>query len=131
MKVLVTGGAGFIGANLVKRLLERREVEAINVIDDLSSGFLSNIEGLGVKFFQGSILNTDVLTAAAAAFSIRSFIWRLSRPCPGAFLTRCEAMKPSDRHPNGLGSRQTLGWGLRCTRIFVICVRSESSDSKD
>ena len=41
MRVLVTGGAGFIGSNLVDRLLA--EGHAVDVVDDLSSGKLSNL----------------------------------------------------------------------------------------
>ncbi|MCP4435874.1 MAG: NAD-dependent epimerase/dehydratase family protein [Actinomycetia bacterium] len=43
MHVLVTGGAGFIGSNLVDRLLA--EGHSVDVIDDLSSGRLSNLAG--------------------------------------------------------------------------------------
>ncbi len=41
MRTLVTGGAGFIGSNLVDRLLA--EGHAVEVVDDLSSGKLSNL----------------------------------------------------------------------------------------
>ena len=41
MHVLVTGGAGFIGSNLVDRLLA--EGHSVDVIDDLSSGKLANL----------------------------------------------------------------------------------------
>ena len=42
-KVLITGGAGFIGSNLIKKLLSQG-TESIYIIDDLSTGKLENIE---------------------------------------------------------------------------------------
>jgi len=42
MKILITGGAGFIGSHLADRLLERGE--EVFVIDDLSTGSLKNVE---------------------------------------------------------------------------------------
>ncbi|MEM2523071.1 MAG: NAD-dependent epimerase/dehydratase family protein [Candidatus Bathyarchaeia archaeon] len=47
---LVTGGCGFIGSNIVQRLVE--EGYKVAVFDDLSTGTLKNIEGLDVKFFK-------------------------------------------------------------------------------
>ena len=61
MKVLVTGGAGYIGSVLVDRLIT--EEHQVNVIDDLSNGYLENIHK-DAKFFQGSILDTDLLNRA-------------------------------------------------------------------
>ena len=45
MKVLITGGAGFIGANLVRRLETSPGVAEITVVDDLSFGFRENLDG--------------------------------------------------------------------------------------
>ncbi|MHC4297013.1 MAG: NAD-dependent epimerase/dehydratase family protein [Planctomycetota bacterium] len=42
MKVLVTGGAGFIGSHLTERLLE--DGHEVAVVDNLSTGSLKNIE---------------------------------------------------------------------------------------
>ena len=58
MKVVVTGGAGFIGSNLAEELSSRYEV---TVLDDLSTGRESNLSGLDVEFAQGSILDTELL----------------------------------------------------------------------
>lgn len=55
--VLVTGGAGFIGANLCERLLATESVAAVRVLDDLSNGLLENLDGLDVDLVEGSILD--------------------------------------------------------------------------
>ncbi len=43
-KVIVTGGAGFIGSNLVEALLKDSRVAYVRVIDDLSNGYYTNIQ---------------------------------------------------------------------------------------
>jgi len=44
MRILVTGGAGFIGSNLVEALLNDERVSYVRVLDNLSTGLLKNIE---------------------------------------------------------------------------------------
>lgn len=43
-KIIVTGGAGFIGSNLTAALLTDERVEKVRVIDDLSNGYYTNIQ---------------------------------------------------------------------------------------
>lgn len=61
-RICVTGGAGFIGSNLVKRLLG--EGYAVTVIDDFSSGKRSNLAGLDIKLIEGSINCIELLDEA-------------------------------------------------------------------
>jgi len=59
MRILVTGGAGFIGSNLVKALLEDSRVEYVRVLDNLATGFRKNIseflEDEKFEFVEGDI----------------------------------------------------------------------------
>lgn len=57
MKILVTGGAGFIGSHLCERLSQGRH--EVHVLDDLSSGKLSNLENIEVHFYQQSITDLE------------------------------------------------------------------------
>lgn len=64
MKVLITGGAGFIGSNLARYLLGQPGVVTVRILDDLSTGRLANLDGLDVDFIKGSILDLEALGAA-------------------------------------------------------------------
>lgn len=66
--ILVTGGAGFIGSNLVESLLKRDDVGLVRVLDDLSTGYWENIQDFinhpKYQFLEGSI--TDYNTCEKA-----------------------------------------------------------------
>jgi UDP-glucose 4-epimerase len=64
LRVLVTGGAGFIGANVCRRLLDNRGISSVSVIDDLSTGDPRGLDGLDAEFVDGSILDPDTLARA-------------------------------------------------------------------
>jgi nucleoside-diphosphate-sugar epimerase len=63
MKSLVTGGAGFIGSNLV-RLLISKNVEVV-VLDNLSTGRIDNLSGLNTEFVEGDIRDKDLVIKAS------------------------------------------------------------------
>ncbi len=64
MHVLVTGGAGFIGANLCAELVERGV--AVRALDDLSTGLPANLDGLDLELVEGSITDADLMIRVAA-----------------------------------------------------------------
>src|SRR5579872_2686322 len=61
VKIVVTGGAGFIGANLCRELAERAETDSVVALDDLSTGSPANLAGSGAVLVEGSILDREVL----------------------------------------------------------------------
>jgi UDP-glucose 4-epimerase len=54
MKILVTGGAGFVGTNLIKTLKEKKPKAQIRVIDNYSTGYGSNQQP-GVEYIKADI----------------------------------------------------------------------------
>lgn len=60
-RVLVTGGAGFIGSHIVEHFQGKAEVR---VLDNLRSGFKHNLAGLEHELIEGSILDRDLVRQA-------------------------------------------------------------------
>jgi len=63
-RVLVTGGAGFIGANLVRRLI--REGARVTVLDDLFTGRIENLPRKGYEFVKGSVCDPAIVEKLVA-----------------------------------------------------------------
>ena len=62
-RVLITGGAGFIGSHLVRHFAGQAEV---TVLDDLRSGYARNLDAVDCRFVRGSILDAKALGEAMA-----------------------------------------------------------------
>ncbi len=61
MKYVVTGGAGFIGSHITKKLVERGDV--VTVIDNMNTGKEKNLESVidKISFVKGDVLDTELL----------------------------------------------------------------------
>lgn len=61
MRVLITGGAGFIGSHIAEYFQGKADVR---VFDSLRSGFRKNLDGLEVEFIEGDIRDREAVAAA-------------------------------------------------------------------
>jgi UDP-N-acetylglucosamine 4-epimerase len=76
MRILITGGAGFIGSNLAGHLLGLPEVTLVRVLDNLSTGFANNLKEFEghekFEFVQGDIRDYDTCLEACASMDLVS-----------------------------------------------------------
>lgn len=76
MNVLVTGGAGFIGSNLVESLLQDERVGFVRVLDNLATGAIKNIENFQsnpkFEFLEGDIRSYETCLAACGGIQLIS-----------------------------------------------------------
>ncbi|MBI3811360.1 MAG: SDR family oxidoreductase [Nitrospirae bacterium] len=82
MRILITGGAGFIGSNITERLLSLGY--EVTVLDDLSTGKMENLRSLtghpGFTFHQGSILDLPLLRELIRERRIERICHQAARP---------------------------------------------------
>ncbi|HNU15807.1 MAG TPA: SDR family oxidoreductase [Chitinophagaceae bacterium] len=76
MRILITGGAGFIGSNLVENLLQDERVSLVRVFDNLATGSLKNIEGYKnhpkFDFIEGDIRSYETCLTACDGIDLIS-----------------------------------------------------------
>ncbi|AXI76642.1 NAD-dependent epimerase/dehydratase family protein [Peterkaempfera bronchialis] len=120
MRVVITGGAGFIGANLARTLLEQPEVEQVRVVDDLSTGSKANLAGLDVAFHEGSILDPALLDEVFAGADAVVHLAALPS------VPRSVADPVASHHANATGTLEVLQAARRAGGLYVAAASSSS-----
>ena len=123
MKVLVTGGAGFIGSNLVDRLLA--EGHSVEVVDNLSTGKLANLsEARSNRDQNFSFHQIDICDPSVAEVIERSkpeVVFHLAAQID----VRVSVLDPSlDARVNILGSLNVIEGARRAGTRKVVCASS-------
>ncbi|WP_380281423.1 NAD-dependent epimerase/dehydratase family protein [Kitasatospora purpeofusca] len=120
MRVVVTGGAGFIGANLVRALLARPEVDQVRVVDDLSTGRKSNLADTGAVLYEGTILDPALLDEAFAGADAVVHLAALPS------VPRSVADPLASHHANATGTLEVLEAARRAGGLYVAAASSSS-----
>jgi UDP-glucose 4-epimerase len=120
MHVVVTGGAGFIGANLARTLCGDDRFDAVTVVDDLSTGFKANLDGLDVTLFEGTINDADLLDEACAG--VDAIVHLAARPS----VPRSLEDPVATHHANATGTLSVLEAARRAGNPHVLVASSSS-----
>ncbi|MDA2958500.1 MAG: NAD-dependent epimerase/dehydratase family protein [Actinomycetota bacterium] len=121
MKVLVTGGAGFIGTNLARQLLENPQISEVRLLDDLSTGFSSNLELVPqAHFIEGSILDFGLLSTAVQG--IDAIVHLAARPS----VPRSIAEPRAAHDVNATGTLNVLEAARQAGNLHTIVASSSS-----
>lgn len=130
-KIIVTGGAGFIGSNLVEALLADPGIGKVRVIDDLSNGYYSNIEEFEAhtkfEFVKEDIRNYDEMVRLTKGFDLISHqaaLGSVPRSIENPMLTT---------QVNITGTVNILHAAVinNITRVILACSSSTYGDSKE
>lgn len=118
--ILVTGGAGFIGANLVRFIEQANKGHAVRVLDDLSTGRPENLAGRRAEFIQGSVLDPDTLKTAVQG--VDSIVHLGAIPS----VPRSIANPRASHEANSTGTLNVLEAARECGIHHVIVASSSS-----
>lgn len=120
MKVVVTGGAGFIGANLCRRLATADGVDEVVALDDLSTGLAANLDGVDGSLVIGDMGDPEVLDAVVPGAA--AIVHLGARPS----VPRSLEDPIASHHANATGTLQVLE-AVRRHDIAYVVVASSSS----
>jgi UDP-glucose 4-epimerase len=119
MRVVVTGGAGFIGANLCRALAASDAVDSVVAFDDLSTGRRSNLDGV-CELAQGTILDVDALDACVVGAD--AIVHLAARPS----VPRSLADPVASHVANATGTVNVLEAARRAGNLHVVVASSSS-----
>nr|WP_329865877.1 NAD-dependent epimerase/dehydratase family protein [Streptomyces sp. JV184] len=120
LKIVITGGAGFIGSNLAQVLTRRGEVSEVRVVDDLSTGSKDNLAGLDVHFTEGSVLDGPLLDRVFRGMD--TIVHLAALPS----VPRSVANPLASHHANATGTLTVLEAARRADSAQVIAASSSS-----
>lgn len=121
MRIVVTGGAGFIGANLVAHLNGLEQVDGVAVVDDLSTGTTANLTDVGMHdLYVGTIVDPAVLDEAFAGAD--AVVHLAARPS----VPRSIDAPIASHHANATGTLEVLEAARRAGNVHVVVASSSS-----
>lgn len=120
MKVVVTGGAGFIGANVCAAMTQTGQIDEIVALDDLSTGSLDNLAGLDIEFVEGSILDPELLDEVLDGAD--GVVHLAARPS----VPRSIADPAASHEVNVTGTMNVLEAARRSDNAYVVVASSSS-----
>ena len=110
MKILITGGSGFIGSHIVEHY--QGIAEEIRVLDNLRTGYRHNLNGLNHTFIEGSVTDRELVKSAVKDVD---YIFHLA-----ALVSVPESMaKPGECVDINVGG--SFSSGSQETRLRFVC----------
>ena len=117
MKVVVTGGAGFIGANLCRDLAARSRVREVIALDDLSTSDRHNLEGVDKVTLVGRAIGGHIMGWGGQEVRLLDEFYKGGETVRGFYR--------SGIGPRDLNTNDALG-GTTINRVFAPTFRSPS-----
>lgn len=131
INILITGGAGFIGSNLVEHFLKDKRVGVVRILDDLSNGDYENIwefeDEPGFEFIKGDICDYQTCLKASTGID------KISHQAALGSVPRSIENPMRTTEVNILGTVNVLHAAVEneVERVILACSSSTYGDSRE